>query len=243
MAVIRVQKTQNYTVMSNHHLRNKELSLKAKGLISLMLSLPPDWDYSVAGLVSICKESHTSIRSALKELEEHKYLVRERKNSEKGYFVYEYTLYEIPEPHAVNQHTVEKEADPVQTENRRQLSKEELNTKELSKEEINKEERDKGNIYIEEFENILNEEVAQESLRDLYRNYLDMRESSEAPMTPRGLRMLIQRCERLSNMDPELQKALVEAAIINNWKNVYLPNEQDVQNNNMQANLKRMYGL
>ena len=55
--------------------------------------------------------------------------------------------------------------------------------------------------------------------------------------------MLIQRCERLSNMDPELQKALVEAAIINNWKNVYLPNEQDVQNNNMQANLKRMYGL
>lgn len=243
MAVIRVQKTQNYTVMSNHHLRNKELSLKAKGLISLMLSLPPDWDYSVAGLVSICKESHTSIRSALKELEEHKYLVRERKNSEKGYFVYEYTLYEIPEPHTVNQHTVEKEADPVQTENRRQLSKEELNTKELSKEEINKEEKDQENIYIEEFENILNEEVAQESLRDLYRNYLDMRESSEAPMTPRGLRMLIQRCERLSNMDPELQKALVEAAIINNWKNVYLPNEQDVQNNNMQANLKRMYGL
>lgn len=243
MAVIRVQKTQNYTVMSNHHLRNKELSLKAKGLISLMLSLPPDWDYSVAGLVSICKESHTSIRSALKELEEHKYLVRERKNSEKGYFVYEYTLYEIPEPHTVNQHTVEKEAEPVQTENRTQLSKEELNTKELSKEEINKEERDKGNIYIEEFENILNEEVAQESLRDLYRNYLDMRESSEAPMTPRGLRMLIQRCERLANMDPELQKALVEAAIINNWKNVYLPNEQDVQNNNMQANLKRMYGL
>ena len=243
MAVIRVQKTQNYTVMSNHHLRNKGLSLKAKGLISLMLSLPPDWDYSVAGLVAICKESHTSIRSALKELEEHKYLVRERKNSEKGYFVYEYTLYEIPEPHAVNQHTVEKEAEPVQTENRRQLSKEELNTKELSKEEINKEEKDQGNIYIEEFENILNEEVAQESLRDLYRNYLDMRESSEAPMTPRGLRMLIQRCERLSNMDPELQKALVEAAIINNWKNVYLPNEQDVQNNNMQANLKRMYGL
>lgn len=243
MAVIRVQKTQNYTVMSNHHLRNKGLSLKAKGLISLMLSLPPDWDYSVAGLVAICKESHTSIRSALKELEEHKYLVRERKNSEKGYFVYEYTLYEIPEPHTENQYAAKKDADPVQTENRSQLSKEELNTKELNKEELNKEEKDKGNIYIEEFENILNEEVAQESLRELYRNYLDMRESSDAPMTPRGLRMLIQRCERLANMDPELQKALVEAAIINNWKNVYLPNEQDVQNNNMQANLKRMYGL
>ena len=88
MAVIRVEKTQNYTVMSNHHLRNKELTLKAKGLMSLMLSLPPTWDYSIGGLVSICKESHTSIRSALKELEQNRYLIRERINSEKGYFTY-----------------------------------------------------------------------------------------------------------------------------------------------------------
>ena len=81
--------------MSNHHLRNKNLSLKTKGLISLMLSLPPEWDYSVSELVSICKESHTSVRSALKELEQERYLVRKRKNSEKRYFVYEYTLFEV----------------------------------------------------------------------------------------------------------------------------------------------------
>ena len=55
MAVFRVQKTQNYTIMSNHHLRNKALSLKAKGLLSLMLSLPEDWDYTTRGLASICK--------------------------------------------------------------------------------------------------------------------------------------------------------------------------------------------
>ena len=238
MAVIRVQKTENYTVMSNHHLRNKELSLKAKGLISLMLSLPPDWDYSVAGLVSICKESHTSVRSALKELEDHKYLIRERKNSEKGYFVYEYTLYEIPEPHIGKQHAAKEHAENTQTENRRQLSKEELNTKELNKEEVNKD-----SIYIEELENILKEEVSNESLQDLYLQYIEMREGMEAPLTARGLKMLIQRCERLAHMDLELQKALVEAAIINNWKNVYLPNEQDVENNTTQANLKRFYNL
>lgn len=238
MAVIRVQKTENYTVMSNHHLRNKELSLKAKGLISLMLSLPPDWDYSVAGLVAICKESHTSVRSALKELEEQNYLIRERKNSEKGYFVYEYTLYEVPEPHTGKQHAAKRDAENTHTENRNQLSKEKLNTNKLNKEEVNKE-----SIYIEELENILKEEVSNESLQDLYLQYIEMREGMEAPLSARGLKMLIQRCERLAHMDLELQKALVEAAIINNWKNVYLPNEQDVENNTTKANLKRFYNL
>lgn len=237
MAVIRVEKTQNYTVMSNHHLRNKELSLKAKGLISLMLSLPPDWDYSINGLVSICKESHTSIRSALKEMEQQRYLVRRRTNSEKGYFVYEYTLYEVPLPHTGKQHAAKGDAENGHTENRSQLSKEELNTNKLNKEELN------TGIYIEEFEDILNKEVGNEPLRELYREYIEMRESIESPISPRGLKMLIQRCERLANMDYELQKALVEAAIINHWKNVYLPNEQDVKNNTTLANLKRIYEL
>ena len=235
MAVIRVEKTQNYTVMSNHHLRNMNLSLKAKGLVSLMLSLPPEWDYSVAGLVSICKESHTSVRSALKELEEQNYLIRERKNSEKGYFVYEYTLYEIPEPYTGIQHTVKRDAANGHTENRTQLNKEKLNKDKLNTKELN------TGIYIEEFVKILSENINNEELRQLYREYIEMRESIEAPMTIRGLEMLINRCARLANFDYELQKALVEAAIINQWKNVYLPNEQDVQNNTTLANLRRRY--
>lgn len=235
MAVIRVEKTQNYTVMSNHHLRNMNLSLKAKGLVSLMLSLPPEWDYSVAGLVSICKESHTSVRSALKELEEQNYLIRERKNSEKGYFVYEYTLYEIPEPYTGIQHTVKRDAGVGHTENRTQLNKEKLSKDKLNTKELN------TGIYIEQFEKILSENINNEELRQLYREYIEMRESIEAPITTRGLEMLINRCARLANFDFELQKALVEAAIINQWKNVYLPNEQDVQNNTTLANLRRRY--
>lgn len=235
MAVIRVKKTENYTVMSNHHLRNMKLSLKAKGLVSLMLSLPPEWDYSVAGLVSICKESHTSVRSALKELEEQKYLIRERKNSEKGYFIYEYTLYEIPEPYNGIQHTVKRDAENGHTENQPQLIKEEL-----SKEKLNKEERNKD-IYIEDYDVVLNDIVDIE-LRNLYVDYIEMRRNIDAPVSIRGLVMLINRCERLSNLDTELQKALLEAAIINEWKNVYLPNEQDIQNNTTLAKLKRFYG-
>lgn len=234
MAVIRVQKTENYTVMSNHHLRNRELSLKAKGLISLMLSLPPEWDYSVAGLVSICKESHTSVRSALKELEEHNYLIRQRKNSEKGYFVYEYTLYEIPEPYTGIQHTVKMKTDNTHTEDRTQLNKDKLNTKKLNTKELN------TGIYIEDYLDILNN-ISDIELRNLYVDYIEMRRNIESPISMRGLEMLIQRNERLSNMDIELQKALLEAAIMNEWKNVYLPNEQDIKNNNSLAKLKRFY--
>lgn len=227
MAVIRVQKTQNYTVMSNHHLRNRELSLKAKGLMSLMLSLPPDWDYSVTGLVSICKESHTAVRGALKELEENNYLVRRRTNSEKGYFVYEYTLYEIPDlRHAENVY-----ADESYAEERPQLNKDKLNTKELNKD---------NNLYIGDYSEIL-EEIVDRELKNLYVDYIEMRRNINAQISKRGLAMLINRCERLSNFDIELQKALLEAAIINEWKNVYLPNEQDIQNNTTLASLKRKY--
>ena len=69
MAVFRIKKTKNYTVMSNHHLRNTNLSLKAKGLLSLMLSLPEEWDYTTKGLSVICKDGVDSITSAIKELE------------------------------------------------------------------------------------------------------------------------------------------------------------------------------
>ena len=78
MAVFRVERTRDYTVMSNHHLRDKSLSLKAKGLLSLMLSLPEEWDYTTKGLARICKDGVDSICAGVRELEEHGYLIRER---------------------------------------------------------------------------------------------------------------------------------------------------------------------
>ncbi len=84
MAVFRVEKTKDYTVISNHHLRDTNLSLKAKGLLSLMLSLPETWNYTLTGLAQICKEGVDSIRSGIKELEEQGYIERHRIRNEKG---------------------------------------------------------------------------------------------------------------------------------------------------------------
>ena len=84
MAVFRVERNTGYTVMSNHHLRNKELSLKAKGLLSQMLSLPEDWDYTLAGLSYINRESIDAIRTAVWELEKAGYITRRQGRDEKG---------------------------------------------------------------------------------------------------------------------------------------------------------------
>ncbi len=99
MAVFRVEKNKGYTVMSNHHLRNRELSLKAKGLLSQMLSLPEDWDYTLAGLSLINRESVDAIRTAVWELEKAGYITRRQGRDEKGKMTaIEYTIYEQPQP-------------------------------------------------------------------------------------------------------------------------------------------------
>ena len=98
MPVIRVNKNTSYTVMSNIHLREKTMSLKAKGLLSQMLSLPKDWDYSVDGLCTLSRDGYDGINQALKELERHGYLVRKRVVDKKGRFVgYEYNIFEEPQ--------------------------------------------------------------------------------------------------------------------------------------------------
>ena len=96
MSIFKIEKNSNYTVMSNYHLRDRNLSYKAKGLLSFMLSLPEDWDYSLAGLCSISKESRDGIRSILKELQEHHYVEIEKVRGDKGYFEYNYLIYEVP---------------------------------------------------------------------------------------------------------------------------------------------------
>ena len=95
MAVFRIEKTRDYTVMSNHHLRDMSLSLKAKGLLSLMLSLPENWDYTMKGLARICKDGIDSISGGIRELEEHGYLIRERVRGANGQLgSIEYTILE-----------------------------------------------------------------------------------------------------------------------------------------------------
>lgn len=222
--IFRVEKDREYVVMNNKFLREKNMSLKAKGLLALCLSLPETWNYSINGLVAICKESQTSIRSALKELESFGHLKRNRQKDDKGQFIYEYVIYETPYAgfvHAGNQHTENGRVEDAHTENVRQESKEEESIKKEIKEEENIED-----IYGEALSSIVNE-----SLKQLYKDYIEMRKTINSPLSKRGLTMLIQRCEKLANFSIDTQKALLETAIIHNWKNVYSPREENLPKN------------
>ena len=145
MAIIRMNKSSDYTVMSNTHLKEKNMSLKAKGLLSLMLSLRDDWEYSVEGLVSICKESEVAVKSALNELKKFNYLKVTKllpNQTETGRIEYIYDIFEKPqqdiEKQGVENLVVEILDVEIQAlENQGQLNTKELNTKELNTKELN----------------------------------------------------------------------------------------------------------
>ena len=145
MAVFRVEKNKGYTVMSNHHLRNKELTLKAKGLLSQMLSLPENWDYTLAGLSHINKESIDAIRTAVLELEKAGYIERSQGRDEKGkmtaitYIIYEQPISPVPKNPTSDKPILEKpKADKPISENTTQLNKDIQKTDLSKKEEKNK---------------------------------------------------------------------------------------------------------
>lgn len=143
MPVFRTHKTDNYTVMSNYHLRDKSISTQAKGLLSVIFSLPPDWEYSIHGLALISKEGDKAIKSMLNELKEHGYLVVHRINPEHGRnrVRYEYDIYEMPvnltKPQVAEPYPSEGvQREGVQTEGvpeGGQLNTEEVSTDVLSK--------------------------------------------------------------------------------------------------------------
>lgn len=143
MATIRVHKTKNYTVMSNTHLRDKNLSLKAKGLLSVMLSLPDNWDYSIAGLVAISKENETAVKSALNELKDNNYVVVTKENPTKsngGRIKYTYEVYEESHKQKVEKQPIENlGVECQQVENHGQLNTNRLSTDELNTGKLNTE--------------------------------------------------------------------------------------------------------
>ena len=132
MAVFRIERTRDYTVMSNHHLRNANLSLKAKGLLSMMLSLPEDWNYTTRGLAKICKEGVDAIGAALRELEAAGYIVRHKLRDRQGRISdIEYVIYEQPQPRKPDTDSPDTEnpyMDKPDTEKPAELNIEKSNT-------------------------------------------------------------------------------------------------------------------
>ena len=183
MSVFRVEKNKGYTVMSNHHLRNKNLSLKAKGLLSQMLSLPVDWDYTLAGLAKINKEKIDAIRAAIRELEEAGYITRVRERDEKGrlrgtdYVIYEYpqtadgSISEEPilENPMLDNPTLEKPTLEEPTlDNPTQLNKDKQIKEELIKESnpifSGKMDRREGGVEYKEYEHRIKKNISYDIL-------------------------------------------------------------------------------
>ena len=232
MSVIRVNKTANYTVLSNYHFKEKKMSLKAKGLLSLMLSLPDNWNYSVSGLVALSKDGKDSVMSALTELERFGYLTRVQLVNEKGQFSgIEYNIYEQPQDTFADAEKPiwEKEKTAKQSaENPPQL-----NTK------LTNNLKNKVLYNINNYTDIL-DTIGDSQLRNLYCDFLDNRNYMGQPLTRKGLELLRERVRALVGLDVAKQKQLLRTAIINNWKNVYLK-EEPVESEEELEKLKSFY--
>lgn len=229
MSVFRIHKTENYTVLSNYHFKEKKMSLKAKGLLSLMLSLPDTWNYSVSGLATLSKDGKDSVMSALAELEDFGYLRRQRVVNDKGQFSgIQYDIFEEPQP-----------KNPIA---------EEPILEESNKGKANAEKREQLNTnLIKYLENKLYNELNtyDTQLFVLYSDYIQMRNDIESPMTETSLDKLIDRAKRLSKNNTRIEKVLLENAIINQWKNVYPPRESEItkMSEDIRDEMRNFFGL
>lgn len=224
MSVVRVHKDANFTVMSNYHFKEKKMSLKSKGLLSLMLSLPDDWDYSVAGLATLSKDGKDSVMSALGELEKLGYLTRERLTDERGRFAgIEYNIYEKP--------VAEKP-----------ISANSIQDNPISEKQAQSNTNSINNLFDKLFMELNTNDV---ELIAAYRDYIKMREEMNAPLNEMSLSKLIARAKRLSNNNIRIEKVLLETAVINNWKNVYPPRESELarMNEEIRDELRDLFGL
>lgn len=236
MSIFRVKKDKNYTVMSNCHLKEKEMSLKAIGLLSKMLSLPDDWDYSLAGLVSICKENETAIKSALDELKLFGYLemVKKLPNETKtGRIEYEYIIYEKPIQEGKKQALENLPLENLPVENPGQLNTNELNTnnksnniniitkeKKLTKKQ-QKEIEDK--ILNDNLILLINEFTTDTDIRKLLQDYLDIRKTKG--LTVAQWQIILEDLRKECSINKEYMIDVLRKAIAGGWSQiVYINN-------------------
>lgn len=200
MAIFRINKNKNYTTISKYHLSDKNLSLKAKGLLSLMLSLPKDWDYSVRGLSVICKETKDTINGILNELEKNNYLIRKRIYKDGKIIEWEYNIYETNDLHPKNQ-DIENQ-DIGFYDNNIILNNKILNNKE-------------NNISKDIFKRKYFEN---ENLNKLFIEFLQQRKKLKAINSERAIKQLL---DKLEPYDDLTKEQMIEESLVNSWKSVF----------------------
>lgn len=228
MSVIRTIKNENYTTMCNTHLRDKNLSLKAKGLLSMMLSLPDKWHYSVKGLEGICKESKNTINSVLNELEDNNYLVRRRRYCNGKISEWEYIIFENNENHDeellhLKNEDIENEDIEIQDIENRDVYK---ITKELNTNRLNTNEYKEKNIKKESVNSVIAEYTENKDLQDALHDFVDMRTKARKPLTVRAMKLSLNELDKLA-VDDVTKIAIVNQSIVHSWLTFY-----KLQNNN-----------
>lgn len=236
MAVIRVNKTEDYTVISNFHFREKEMSLKAKGLLSMMLSLPDDWDYSIAGLVTLSKDGKESVMNALTELEQFGYLKRTRTTDEKGRFSgYDYDIYEKPqqeEPYAENPNT----ENPPQLNTNKSITNQSI-TKEKKKESKKNSFNEIILAYSQKQDISVRAEIA-----DLLIEWLKVRKAKRAAMTDRAIQMNIDKLDNLAKESNMTVADYLKEVICRGWAAFYAINNYQAKNGRSNPTETKQYG-
>ena len=237
MATIRVHKTKDYTVMSNTHFREKNMSLKAKGLLSLMLSLPDDWNYSIAGLVAMCVEEESAIVSALKELKKFGYLRVDKlmpNETESGRIEYVYNVFENPsngqsvENQGIEKQSIEKQGIENQglefqgLENPPLLNTNIQNTKQSNTNNIKERKTDsKADSFDAILDKYIEENIPlndRKTIRDLLGEWLKVRKAKRAAMTNRAITLNLNRLKGLASESRMSIAQYIEEVIIRGWQ-------------------------
>lgn len=237
MSVIRVVKNKDYTVMSNAHLHDKRLSLKAVGLLSIVLSLPDDWHYTVKGLVGSVKDGERAVNGALSELKKCGYLQVNKlyPNSERSKIEYQYVFYEKPQ--GIQNVPLEQDLQNVDLQNvglqnvdlqnvGAYINTNKQSTNKQNTKELNTNEYKEKNIKKESVNSVIAEYTESKELQDALHDFVDMRTKARKPLTVRAMKLSLNELDKLA-VDDVTKIAIVNQSIVHSWLTFY-----KLQNNN-----------
>lgn len=238
MPVIRVNKTKDYTVMANYHFRDKNLSLKAKGLLSMMLSLPDGWGYSVEGLVKLSADGRESIMATLKELEKFHYLKRSQARDNSGKLGE--AIYDIFEqPWSGFPTTAKPMSGKPSSEKTTLLNTNRLNTKVLN---TNKKVSKAQSKPVENFDSIIQKSTESTELRDAIIEFVKFRKLIKKPMTNKALELIIAKLNKLGASDRE-RVAILNQSIERGWAGVFSLKDEEPQSKGYQPDPRKLYHM
>ena len=237
MAIVRVVKNKDYTVMSNAHLHDKRLSLKAVGLLSIVLSLPDDWHYTVKGLVGSVKDGERAVNGALFELKQCGYLQVNKlyPNSERSKIEYHYVFYEKPQ--YLQNVPLEQDIQNVDLQNvgiqnvdlqnvGAYINTNKQSTNKQNTKELNTNEYKEKNIKKESVNSVIAEYTENKDLQDALHGFVEMRNKARKPLTARAMKLSLNKLNELA-LDDVTKIAIVNQSIVHTWSTFY-----KLQNNN-----------